>query len=115
MVKEIRPVVRRAMSALDAFGMTGKPPLHIRRVLAMWPDACELSVDEFDRAVLAFVVRCHACNCPVERVPDPTGDFWRHVDIPDEPHAVEAPEAGSRERVNHPHLHGGDTGEGVAA
>ena len=115
MIEGIRPVVFRAIGALHAFGVTGRSPLHIRRVLAMWPDACELSVDESDRVVVACIVRCDVCHWPVERVPDPTGDYWRHVDIPDEPHAAEVTTVKSRKRVDDPCVTSDKLGEEVPA
>ena len=115
MVDEIRPIVLRAIGALHAFGVTGRSPLHIRRVLAMWPEVAELSVDESDRVVLAHIVRCRVCNWPVERVPDPTGDYWRHVDIPDEPHAAEVTTVEPRKRMDGPCVRSDELGEGVPA
>jgi hypothetical protein len=114
MIEGIRPVVFRAIGALHAFGVTGRSPLHIRRVLAMWPDVYELSVDESDRVVLACIVRCRVCHWPVERVADPTGDFWRHVDIPEEPHAAEVSSVRPEKRVDGPCRTSDELGEGAA-
>jgi hypothetical protein len=92
MVDEIRPIVLRAVEALQHFGAAGTSPLHLRRLVGLWPHRHELSTDDADRVVLMLITRCTACSRPVELTPGVTDDrVWRHVDPPPHPHAP-APE-----------------------
>ena len=83
----LRRVVHRAVGALEAFGIRGRSPLHIRQALSVWPHSAGLSADDADRVVLLLTTRCATCERPVELVPGEPEKLWRHVDVaPGPPH-----------------------------
>jgi hypothetical protein len=88
----LREEVQRAVAALEAFGLRGRSPLHIRRVLSLWPHFGELSVDDADRVVLLLITRCATCGCSIELVPGRTDRVWRHLDEPPGPSHCPSPE-----------------------
>jgi hypothetical protein len=88
----LRKEVQRAVAALEAFGLRGRSPLHIRRALSLWPHSSELSVDDADRVVLLLITRCTACGWSIELVPGKSDSGWRHVDEPSGPSHRPVPE-----------------------
>lgn len=98
----IRETVHRAVTALEQFGVRGQSPIHIERVLSLWPHASQLSVDDADRVILLLTTRCKACERPIELVPGQPDELWRHVDPVRRTHQAVPPKSvGSRQRRRH--------------